>query len=134
MNKLSIGALALVVGVIIGAALVNVVPQGAPLSGVTIEDETFKGTVTVEGTLTAADVVATDDLTVTDDVTVSGGAVDVTTSNTATSSLTVGCIDGTATSTATPVKFILGVDASTATTTLNGTSRGAVYWKFGTCP
>lgn len=135
MNKLSIGVLALVVGVTLGAALSTFAPKGAPLSGVTQEDETFKYDVDVEGTLTAADVTATDDLTVTDDATVNGGQFVVTTSNTATSEVQVGCIQMTATSTASPVKLVLGIPSSTATTSQYGaTTLGAVYYAYGTCP
>ena len=67
MNKISIGVLALVVGVIIGAGVMQVTAP-APLGGVTQEDETFKYDVDVEGTLTAVDVATTDDLTVAKDL------------------------------------------------------------------
>lgn len=68
------------------------------------------------------DITVGDDLTVTDDVTISGGALTVTTSGTATSSLIIGCIQTYATSTLTPVKL-------SATTT-----PGYPFWVFGTCP
>jgi len=61
---------ALVVGIALGA--VGAGMHQSSLGGVTIEDETFVGSVTVGGTLTAADITVTDDLTVTDDVAVSG--------------------------------------------------------------
>ena len=60
---------ALVVGVAIGA-FVTGLTKSDTLGGVTIEDETFVGSVTVGGTLAASDLTASDDLTVTDDVTV----------------------------------------------------------------
>lgn len=64
-----------------------------------------------------------------------GGDLTVTTSNSATTSVTTGCVETTATSTATPVKIVLGKLDSTATTTFYGnTSKGAVYWTYGTCP
>lgn len=74
MNKLSIGVLALVVGVIIGAGLMQATGSDK-LGGVTIEDETFKSDVDVEGTLTSADIATTDDLTVGDDLYVVGNAL-----------------------------------------------------------
>lgn len=146
MDKTSIGVLALVVGMIIGGMLAGVTMNNGALGGVTIENETFKGDVTVEGTMTGADLTSTDDISVTDDLTVggdaaitgdaviSGGSLILTDSSTATSSVEVGCIETKATSTASDIKLYLGVDGSTATTTLFGTvSRGIVYWGFGSC-
>lgn len=133
MNKLSIGVLALVVGVIIGAAAIRFqtpVPAPAVVGGVTVEDETFNGPVTLNSTLTSNGAITT-----TGDATVSGGTLNVVTANTATSTVKVGCIQTTATSTATPIKMTLGVTGSTATTTFyGGTSKGVVYWEYGTCP
>lgn len=91
------------------------------------------GALTSSATLTGGDLVSSDDLTVTDDATVAGGLLDVTTSNTATSTVKTGCIQTTATSTLTPVKLVLGNVGSAATSTLYNTSSGAVYWAFGTC-
>ncbi len=56
------------------------------------------------------------------DVTVSGGTLTITSSNTATSTISVGCIQFYATSTATAQKF----QAST--------TPGAMYSQYGTCP
>lgn len=54
--------------------------------------------------------------------------------NTATSSFSVGCFSGYATSTATPVKLALTV-SSVSTTTFSGTANGGtVVWMYGTCP
>lgn len=58
----------------------------------------------------------------------------VTTTNSATSTSEFGCIETTATSTASPVKLVLGKVGSSATTTLYDTSSGAVYWAYGNCP
>lgn len=55
------------------------------------------------------------------------------TSNTATSSLTVGCIQTYATSTATPIKLALTVSQS-GTTTTSGTGIGFFAAVYGTCP
>lgn len=146
MNKTSIGVLALVVGMIIGGMLTALVPAKGQLGGVTIGDEYMEGNLTVTGTIASADLSATDDISVTDDLTVggdaaitgdaviSGGSLILTDSSTATSSVEVGCIETKATSTASDIKLYLGVDGSTATTTMFGTaSRGIVYWGFGSC-
>lgn len=64
-----------------------------------------------------------------------GGDLTVTTSNSATSTVYAGCYQLTASSTASPVKLVLGKVNSTATTTLYGdTSIAAVYAAYGTCP
>lgn len=60
-----------------------------------------------------------------------GGTVTVTTSNTATSTLSIGCVQMTATSTATPIHLEYNTQS---TTTLNGASAGSVAWKYGSCP
>ena len=57
----------------------------------------------------------------------------ITTTNSATSSVQVGCVQGTATSTATPVHFSL-TSAISATSTFEGTSQGFVTWAYGKCP
>lgn len=124
MNKVSIGVLALVVGVIIGGLLVSAMPKGGSLGGVTIEDETFKANVTVEGTLTGSGTITSADLTSTDDVTVGNDLVvgqDI--------SLTDNdfCINFYATSTATQNKMV----AST-TATIEG-SDGVIMFTYGSC-
>src|SRR5215207_8716139 len=60
------------------------------------------------------------------DVTTSGDVV-ITTAANATSSLTVGCINATATSSATPVKLVFNTQA---TTSLQGAAAGAVVWQY----
>lgn len=81
------------------------------------------------------DITTGDDLTVTDDATVSGGVLNVTTTNLATSTATIGCVQTYATSTASPIR--LGFDLSATTTAKNqyGTTVGGfVSWGFGSCP
>ncbi|MEK7180004.1 MAG: hypothetical protein AAB706_00855 [Patescibacteria group bacterium] len=80
------------------------------------------------------DITTGDDLTVTDDTTLSGGVVTVTTTNTATSSMTLGCIQTYATSTATAVRFVLSSAGTTTATFGAGTASGGVSWQYGTCP
>jgi hypothetical protein len=66
-----------------------------------------------------------------------GGTVTVTTSNTATSSTRLGCIQGVATSTASPIVIEFST-AFLSTSTFSGatgaTGGGLVVWNFGTCP
>ncbi len=61
------------------------------------------------------------------------GGITVTTTNTATSTTSVGCVQTTATSTATPIKLSYATYPN-ATTTYSGTSSGFVTWTFGSCP
>lgn len=74
--------------------------------------------------------------TLTGDATFGGGddAVIITHTNTATSSLEVGCIQGYATSTATAVRMAFGSIATTSTLHGGGDSIGHVMWQYGTCP
>lgn len=59
-----------------------------------------------------------------------------TSTNSATSTLKVGCIQTTATSTATPIKLVIGTNGATSTFAgPPGTlSAGSVAWAYGTCP
>lgn len=81
------------------------------------------------------DITTGDDLTVTDDATVSGGSFTVTTTNSATSTASLGCIQTTATSTATAIRLMMSPVNSTASTTNGGaTASGFVIWGYGSCP
>lgn len=71
-------------------------------------------------------------MTVTGTTTINGNVV-IPTSNTATSSIQVGCIQTTATSTATPIRLAFST-ANNATTTFTGTAFGLAAWEFGKCP
>ncbi|MDO8481628.1 MAG: hypothetical protein Q7S75_00920 [bacterium] len=71
----------------------------------------------------------------------SSGTVWITTSNSATSTLSVGCIQTTATSTATPIKLTLfatstvNIDGASVTSGFGGSAvQGFVLWAFGSCP
>ena len=73
-------------------------------------------------------------LTVTGDSTISGGTLNVTTSNTATSTAKIGCVQTYATSTATAVRFVIG-SIATSSTSYGGTNTiGLVGWQYGSCP
>lgn len=61
-------------------------------------------------------------------------ALQIDTANTATSTLTVGCIQTTATSTATIVRLVLSSAASSTPTFGAGNAVGGVSWQYGTCP
>src|SRR3990167_10173389 len=74
--------------------------------------------------------------TLTGDVTLSGGdnALVVTTTNAATSTIDFGCLQTTATSTLTPIRFVIS-SAGTSTATYGaGSANGGVSWQYGTCP
>ncbi len=60
------------------------------------------------------------------------GTLTQSTTNAATTSAALGCIQTTATSTATPIRFLIGT--SGATTTVSGTSQGVITWGYGSCP
>ena len=105
---------ALVVGIVIGAA----VQSAKPLGGVTIEDESFVGNVTVGGTVTGADLTSTDDVTVGNDLTV--GQDLILTDNDF-------CIQTYATSTATAVKLVA------STTVASGSNIGLITMQYGSC-
>jgi hypothetical protein len=89
------------------------------------------GAVRNYGTLTQ-----TGAATFTADATFDGGndAVTLTHSNTATSSIAVGCIDTYATSTATPIRLMMGEMNASASSTYGGAGdAGFVVWGFGAC-
>ena len=136
MNK-SISWLALGVGIV--ALLVAVVggnnqPEGLGASGTRFPNGiSADSTSPAVGEVRGADLTATDDLAVTDDATISGGSFTVTTTNAATSTASLGCIQTTATSTLTPVKLRFSI-ASTTLTTAGVTSDGIMAWSYGNCP
>ena len=86
----------------------------------------------VAGELRGDDLNLDDDAVITDDFTVNGRSAVITTSNTSTSTLEVGCVQMYATSTATALH--LEFNTSSATSTINGQSNGIVAWKYGACP
>ena len=93
------------------------------------------GTFTLTGAATIGSTLAVTGVpTFTADAVFNGGdgAIVVTTTNTATSSIEVGCIQMYATSTATALRFEF--NPISATTTINGTSDGMVAWSYGSCP
>lgn len=75
-----------------------------------------------------------DSLTLSEDLVVDGGSATLTTSNTATSTLIVGCIQTYATSTATPVKIQPTSNIGTASTTGANGKYFVTAWQYGTCP
>ena len=67
--------------------------------------------------------------------TLTTGSLTVTTSNTATSTSYLGCINTTATSTATRIRMVFTDTATNTKAGPNGTSaNGSVLWQYGTCP
>lgn len=63
---------------------------------------------------------------------ITANALTVNTTNAATSTTAVGCVQTTATSTATPIRLLY--TASTTATAISGTQAGFVLWGYGTCP
>lgn len=93
-------------------------------------DATGSGCISVDGTcIIDASGNLDGAITTTADATFGGGAnaITVTTSNSATSSMTVGCINMYATSTATSLKFAVPTSA-------NASSTFVLAGTFGTCP
>ena len=101
---------ALVVGIVIGAAVLTAKPQ---LGGVTIEGETFLGPVAFTGTVTQSGAVTT--------------SADATLSNDLLLTKSPFCVEFYATSSATVNKLV----AST-TATIEG-SDGVIMFAYGTC-
>ncbi len=82
----------------------------------------------------SGDITTGDDLTVTDDATVSGGSLVVTTSNSATSTVAVGCIQMYATSTASAFKLVIAQTGTTTTAYTGNTMGYFVLAQNGVCP
>lgn len=62
------------------------------------------------------------------------GTISQTTSNAATSTAVMGCVQTYATSTATAVRLVLSTIASTSPTYSGTNTIGFVGWQYGTCP
>ena len=115
----------IIIGVIIGAVLASLVAL------VVGKQSAFLG---AEGDSNFTNIVLDGDLTVGDDVTVSGGSFSLTTSNSATSTFSGGCFQTTATSTATPIRFVISSIATSSATFTGSNSIGHVMWQYGSCP
>lgn len=88
------------------------------------------GTLAVDGATTLASTLAVTGATTLSSLT-------VTTTNAATSTIAVGCIQTVATSTATKIRLFIGSPNSAASSTassLMGTGGGFVTWGYGACP
>ena len=68
------------------------------------------------------------------DLTVGGGSFSLTTSNSATSTISLGCVQTVATSTQTPIALTFSTIATTTTMSNGQTNNGFVMWKYGSCP
>lgn len=90
--------------------------------------------ITGDDLVSVDDITAGDDLVVTDDATVSGGSLNVTTSNSATSTIAAGCWQLTATSTASPLKAVPAAISTTTTTFGSATVGFPLIAVPGTCP
>jgi len=131
MNKI-ISWIALAVAVI---ALVFAVVGGNDQPQELGSGTRFPNGISADATAPAAGELRGADLTLTDDATIAGRSLTLTTSNTSTSTFSGGCIQTTATSTQTPIRFMIG-STVVASSTYTGvtTSNGVVHWGYGTCP
>lgn len=105
--------------------------EPASLGGSTDDNWNVGGNLSVTGTS-----VLTGATTFTGDMTLNGGngALEITTSNSATSTVDVGCIETTATSTATKIRLLIGSIATTSPSHTGNNSVGHVLWGYGSCP
>lgn len=134
MNKfiswiaLGLGAIALVVSLsVVGG---NSQPQEDQVGA---SGTRFPNGISADTTSPVAGELRGADLTLTDDATIAGRSLIVTTSNLSTSTTQLGCIQTTATSTATPIYLTFSPYVGT-TTTQGGTSNFLVAARFGSCP
>lgn len=140
-----------VVGMVFGVwAFVSIprtakLPSGLGATAGNLLAEQYMPYVLYNGGYNSAKPIATSDTlavtgtsALTGDVTLGGGngALVVTTSNTATSTVQVGCISMYATSTATAVRMSFSLPSQNAatTTTQGSASIGNVVWQYGSCP
>ena len=138
--------------VIFGVLLVSIVADAVTTISTNLDTDgtlnadgaaTLGSTLTVTGATTLSSTLTVDTTsTLTGDVIMSGGndGLIITTSNTATSSIDVGCIQMYATSTETAVHLTFATAQLATTTTqigtgdTDGTYGGVVVWRFGACP
>lgn len=144
MNEAIKGVGLVIAGVIVGLLLSSVISSGGNFGGIYSnvqkdfsEGVSVDGTVVINGSgklvapITSTTGTFSSTLAVTGATTL-GGDIVVTTSNTATSTLTVGCIQMYATSTETALR--LEFNTTNSTSTINGDSSGLVAWTYGSCP
>lgn len=102
----------------------------------------FPNGISADSTAASAGQVRGTTLTITGASTLSGdttfaggdGAISVTTTNSATSSVDVGCIEMPATSTDTTIVLTFATEAHSTTTSSGTNSDGLVAWRYGSCP
>lgn len=111
--------IALVISVV---ALVSVLVSNNQSNSVGASGSRFPSGISADSTSPSAGQIRGATLTTTGDATIGGGTLNVTTSNTATSTVVVGCIEFYATSTETAQKF----QAST--------TPGFMFSVYGSCP
>ena len=128
--------ISVILAVIFGVLFITVVASAVTTISTTI---TTAGNITTSagnieataGTLTVGSTAL-----LTGDVTMSGGngALTLTTTNSATSTAVIGCVQTYATSTATAVRLGIGTQGTTSPLSSGGNSVGYVLWQYGTCP
>lgn len=93
------------------------------------------GDITTGDDLTVTDeAFVLNDLTVTDDVNIVGRLLNVSSSNTSTSTITVGCYESNATSSATAVRLVFSTVATSSPTYTGTNTVGLIGWQYGNCP
>lgn len=116
---------------ILVAVVAGLVVLLAPMAWNAISGQSFGA---YDATTITNPVIYEDTVTLEDDLTVQGRNVTITTSNTATSSLIVGCKQTYATSTATPWREGILVVGTSSVMASGGTANGFVVAQYGTCP
>lgn len=130
-NKIStvISILALVVAVTVGFITVKPSTNVGSITPGTLYAENYAPYLQSNGGFYTQLPISTNS-----DLSVNGGSAIITTADTATSTVQVGCIQTTATSTQTPIRFVISVGATSSPTFSATNSNGFVFWQFGTCP
>ena len=127
-NDRAIKIVSIVLSVILGVLVVTMATNAV---------STISTNISTGGTLSV-----TDTTTLTGDVTMSGGngALTITTTGAATSTVSVGCYQTYATSTNTAIHITFATAQMATTTTQGGTGDttgtygGLVVWRYGACP
>lgn len=135
MNKIIVGVIGLIAVISLGLSITLLVGgnnQSAEILGAS--GTRFPNGISANSTSPSAGQVLGTTL-----LTSAGGVINSQTSNTATSSARLGCIQINATSTAT--NLVLGFTSSFSSTTtfptgtnIDGATGGLVAWNFGSCP
>ena len=123
---------ALVAGVVIGYFAVGPTFGGVYNQVSNTFREGLNAGTTNQFTVSSAGVVSTSGTLAAGAIT--GTGLTVTTTNAATSTTSVGCVQTTATSTATPIKLEFSTGSTTVGLPAGTAGNGLVSWRYGSCP